>query len=114
MSAGSKAPDQFPGLIPMGGDFYMQIGKAAFSGVYTDTTSVPLRTQLDEITVGMAQVYDTYSPATDANDIHKYALFVDVAVSSGAIAIYRSSQGAVSGLPFNYILIGKKYTAPSG
>jgi len=109
----SKQPgDSFPGLIPLWGDYYMQIGKGAFNGVYTDTTDVPLRTQLDEIAVGFAQVYDTYSPATDAA-MTEYALFVDVAVSSGACNVYRSSQGAVSGLPFNYMLIGRKYTVSS-
>jgi len=98
--------DAFPGLIPFGGDdLYIQIGDGAFSGVYTDTTDVPVRTQLTRVKFGFAQVYDTYSPATDAT-MTEYGLFVDRAVSSATVSVYRSSQGAVSGLPFNYILIG--------
>lgn len=101
------------GLIPIGDPnvgLYMQIGRGAFNGVYTDTTDVPIRTQLNEIIVGFANVYDTYSPATDANTAKMYQLFVDVAVSSGAFSVYRSSQGAVSGLPFNYIIIGRLFS----
>jgi len=101
-------PDVYPGLIPLGGsgNYYMQIGKAAFNGVYTDTTDMPIRTQLTDIDFGEAVVYDTYSPATDAT-MTEYVLFVDVTVSSGACSVYRSSQGAVSGLPYMYKLIGR-------
>jgi len=84
---------------------YLQVGKSAFSGAYTDSTEIPVRTNLKNITAGKAYVYDTYSPATDANALN-YVLFVDLAVSNGAVNVYRSSQGMVSGLPFCYELIG--------
>lgn len=104
---GRLSRDAYPGLIPLAGsyDLFIQVGDGAFSGVYTDTTDVPVRTQLTSVKFGMAQVYDTYSPATDAT-MTEYGLFVDRAVSSGTVSVYRSSQGKVSGLPFNYILIG--------
>lgn len=104
-----ESRDVFPGIFPIGatGNLYIQLGNGAFSGVYTDTTDVPVRTQLTHVDFAAALVYDTYSIATDANDEKKYILFVDKNVSSGAVAVYRSSQGAVSGLPFNYVLIGR-------
>ena len=101
--------DAFPGLIPIGGgesDLYLQVGKAAFDGVYTDTTDVPVRSQLTHVDFAIAAVYDTYSPATDAT-MTEYGLFVDPVPATGAISVYRSSQGAVSGLPFNYCFIGR-------
>lgn len=102
---------QFPGLIRIGetGNLYIQVGTSSFSGVYTDTTDMPLRTQLTHVDFAAAVVYDTYSPATDAA-MTEYVLFVDVAVSSGAVNVYRSSQGAVSGLPYKYVLIGRVET----
>ena len=101
--------DSFPGLIPIGGssNLYMQVGTGAFSGVYTDSTHAPIRTQLTNVDVMFAQVDDTYSAATDANTGKIYQLQVDKAVSSSTVSVYRSSQGALSGLPFNYILIGR-------
>jgi len=106
--------DGFPGLIPLAGsdNLYIQIGKGAFDGVYTDTTDVPIRTQLTSVTAMFAQVSDTYSPATDAT-MTEYGLFCDVAVSSNTVSVYRSSQGAVSGLPFNYFIIGTVDVAAS-
>lgn len=101
--------DAFPGLIPIGGGetgLYMQLGKSAYTGVYTDSTDVPVRTQLTHVDFASAVVYDTYSPATDAT-MTEYGLFVDPVPSSGAISIYRSSQGAISGLPFQYCFIGR-------
>jgi hypothetical protein len=102
---------QYPGLIRLGetGNLYIQVGTSSFSGIYTDTTDMPLRTQLTHVDFAAAVVYDTYSPATDAT-MTEYILFVDVAVSSGAINVYRSSQGAVSGLPYKYCLIGRVET----
>lgn len=104
-----KTPnDGFPGLIPLGGtrNYYLQIGTLKFDGVYTDATDRPIRTQLTHVDYASAQVYDTYSPTTDAA-MTEYVLFVDIAVSSGACNVYRSSQGAVTSLPFQYILIGR-------
>ena len=101
--------DAFPGLIPIGGGeagLYLQVGSLKFDGVYTDTTNRPIRTSLTHIDFMGAQVSDTYAPATDAT-MTEYGLFCDVAVSSGTVSVYRSSQGAVSSLPFNYILIGR-------
>jgi len=100
--------DQFPGLLPIAGtdNLFIQVGTASFNGIYTDTTNMPLRTQLTHIDFASAQVYDTYSPATDA-DMTEYVLFVDTAVSSGACNVYRSSQGAVDSLPYKYLLIGR-------
>ena len=100
--------DQFAGLIPIAGsdNLFLQMGTLAFDGVYTDTTDRPVRTQLTHIDFASAAVYDTYSPATDAA-MTEYVLFVDTAVSSGACNVYRSSQGAVSSLPFKYLLIGR-------
>lgn len=102
----------YPGCIAIGDPnmgLYMEIGRSAFDGVYTDAANRPVRTALTEISVGFAQVYDTYSPATDAT-MTEYGLFVDVAVSDGTFSVHRSSQGAISGLPFNYIVIGRLYS----
>ena len=102
--------DAFPGLTPLGGGetgYYIQVGKGAFSGVYTDSTHAPIRTQLTVVDAMFAQVNDTYSAATDANTSKIYQLNCDPAVSSGTVSVYRSSQGALSGLPFNYVLIGR-------
>lgn len=100
--------DSFPGLIPLGGsaELYLQVGKGTFSGVYTDSTDMPLRTQLTHVDFGVVSVAETYSPATDAT-MTQYSVFSDYAVSSGAITLFRSSQAAVSGLPFKYVLIGR-------
>lgn len=101
----------FPGAIQLGGPnsgLLMEVGRASFSGDYAATTDMPIRTSLTEITAAFAQVYDTYSPATDST-MTAYSLFVDVAVSSGTVSVYRSSQAAISGLTFNYMLIGRKY-----
>ena len=92
-------------LIHLGGNKYMQTGTSAFDGVYTDTSSVPLRTNLQSIISASANVYDTYSPATDTQTMNAYTLFVDIAISSGACNVYRSSQGAAE-IPFSYTLIG--------
>ena len=100
--------DSFPGLIPLGGsdNQYLQIGSGAFSGVYTDSTDMPLRTQLTHVDFGIVSIAETYSPTTD-NTMTPYAVYSDFAVSSGAITLTRSSQGAVSSLPFKYVLIGR-------
>jgi len=101
----------YPGAIQLGGPnsgLLMEIGSSSFSGVYTDATDIPIRTGLDEIVVAMAAVSDTYSPATDAT-MTQYVLFVNKTVASNAVSVHRSSQAAVSGLPFDYILIGRKY-----
>lgn len=100
--------DQFPGLIPVGGsdNLFLQVGASAFDGVYTDTTDRPVRTQLTHIDFCSAQVYDTYSPATDAT-MTEYFLSVDPVPATGAVSVYRSSQGAVSGLTFKYLLLGR-------
>jgi len=107
---GRVSRDSFPGLIPIGGGeqgLYMQAGKASFSGIYTDTTNVPIRTQLTHVDAMFAQVNDTYSAATDANTAKIYQLNCDPAVTTGTVSVYRSSQGALSGLPFNYMIIGR-------
>ena len=103
--------DSFPGLTPLGGGeqgYYVQVGQSNFNGVYTDVTDISIRTSLTHIDFASAQVYDTQQPATDASSD---ALFVDAAVSSGAIVVYRSTQAAAnygaSGMPFRYILIGR-------
>ena len=108
---GHATRDSFPGLIPIGGGeqrLYMQVGKDNFDGVYTDTSSVSVRTLLTDIDFASAQVYDTQQPATDAASD---ALFVNVAPASGAIVIYRSTQAAAnygsSGMPFRFVLIGR-------
>jgi hypothetical protein len=101
----------FPGLIRIGetGNLYIQVGLSSYTGVATDVTDLAIRTQLTHVDYAAATVYDTYSPATDAT-MTEYVLFVDTAVSSGAVTVYRSSQGAVSGLPFKYVLIGRVET----
>jgi len=106
---GRVSRDSFPGLLPIGGgeqQLFIQYGKAAYSGVYTDTTNAPVRTQLTHIDAAFAQVYDTYSAATDAT-MTEYGLCVDPVPASGVVSVYRSSQGAVSGLTFNYLFMGR-------
>jgi hypothetical protein len=101
--------DAFPGLIPIGGGeqpLYMQVGKSAFSGVYTDATDVPVRTLLTNIDSIQLTIAETYSPTTD-QAMTEYQIFSDGAVSSGTFSVFRSSQGAVSGLPFFYTVIGR-------
>ena len=66
---GHATRDSFPGLIPIGAGeqrLYMQIGQGDFDGVYTDTSSVSIRTLLADIDFASGQVYDTQQPATDA------------------------------------------------
>ncbi len=106
---GRVSRDSFPGLIPIGGgeqDLYIQYGKLAFSGVYTDSTDMPIRTSLTHIDGVTFTIAETYSPATDAT-MTEYQLFCDGAVSSGTVTVFRSSQGAISGLPFFYELKGR-------
>lgn len=102
---------KIPGLIPLGmpgTNLYMQIGHSSFSGVYTDSTDVPIRTSLNEIEVALAVVDDSYSPATDVT-MTEYHVFAARDISSSTFSVHRSSQGAVSGLPFSYIVIGRLY-----
>jgi hypothetical protein len=103
---------QYPNLIPLAGgsDLYMQVGRSLFNGIYTDATDMPVVSPLTQVTMGMAVVDDTYSPATDANGLN-YQLHVNVVPASGAISVFRSSQGMVSSLPFSYIFIGKVFSS---
>ena len=99
--------DGFPGLIPLGEDLYIDVGRGTYSTTDSEAT---VRTQLDEIAFGIAGVNDTFSAATDAGVMD--TLHVGLAVSSGAVTITRSSK-ATSGATFFYMLIGRKFTAPS-
>lgn len=106
---GRLSRDSFPGLVPFGGGeqaLYMQAGNDVFDGIYTDATDMPIRTSLTVVDSAVFTVGETYSPTTD-QAMTEYVLFCDRAVSSGTVSVFRSSQGAVSGLKYSYILIGR-------
>lgn len=97
------------------GDMLVEIGESSFSGDYTDATDMPLPTQLNQIKFGLAVPFDSYSPATDADLAKAYQLFVapDVAEDTDShrktFSVHRSSDGAISGLNFCYILVGRHW-----
>ena len=90
-----------PGLIPLSGEYYIDIGVGAFTTTNSEAT---IRTRLLQIDYSMAQAYDTYSWATDlaAEDL----LSVTHAVTTGATTVTRGTGGTNS-LTFSYFLIGR-------
>lgn len=95
------------------GDILVEVGSAAFDGIYTDATDRPVGTGMNLIIGGFAVPFDSYSPATDTNSGKAYQLFVapDVAEDTDShmktVSVFRSSQGAISGLRFTYVLFGR-------
>jgi len=59
------------------GDLIIEVGNSSFaaSGAATDATDVAVPTQLNQIVAGFAAVFDSYSPATDVDEL-AYQLFV--------------------------------------
>ncbi len=110
---------KLPKALDLGGvrqdDILVEVGNAAFSGVYTDTTSVLVPTKMNQIVAGFAAAFDSYSPATDANTAKIYALFVEPVVTEDTdshlktFKVWRSSQGALSGLKSSYVIYGRHF-----
>ena len=98
-----KPTEILPGVIPLYGNYHMEIGYGTFTDNESDTT---IATQLEEVKAGM--VTYTTSSATASDSYVDLAIESDI--SSAAIAVHR--QNASTGLAdltdaaFSYLLIG--------
>uniref|UniRef100_A0A6M3L676 Uncharacterized protein n=1 Tax=viral metagenome TaxID=1070528 RepID=A0A6M3L676_9ZZZZ len=103
----SKQPGNvMPGVIPLYGNFYLQVGQAAFTNSATD---VAIQTPLTELKFGFASHADTANlrVATDAS-VH---LAVSSDISSTATSVARGGAAASVGTDmtdsgFHYLFFG--------
>ena len=100
-----------PGVIPLGDastGLFLEVGVTSFTA---NDTEASIQTNLDEIIIAMAQVYDTYSVGLATDGACDVIITIDKAVSSGACVAYRNTSAAAANatLPFSYILIGRMY-----
>lgn len=108
----AKQPnDVVSGAYPLYGNKYIQFGAASpWTGDATDESDATIRTNLTKIDCAMITIDDTYGVATGTDGtvgVHVQNLAIERVVSSGAVAVVRSSQAAAQGAQsFSYVLIG--------
>jgi hypothetical protein len=97
--------NNYPGLFPIAKDTYAHWGVGTFT---TTGTTVEIQTQLDVVESAFA----TPTSYTGSAASGGHVMFCDRTVSSGAVTFARKAS-VDSGATFSYLMIGKKWTAPS-